>query len=170
MRCVFYAMALLALVGAALTGCGGAKDEGEEKVATVSSTSTSSPGAAALPANLDQGPRAGESEYDEAKATLGEKLFQTKGCSACHAFGKRVTGPDLAGVSMRRTSAWIENQILHPDLMVKQDPIARQLFAQFALQMPKQGLTPEEAGAMIEYFKHKDHESGKGREAGKEKH
>jgi hypothetical protein len=71
---------------------------------------------------------------------------------------------------MRRTAQWIESQILHPDLMVKQDPTARALFAQFALQMPKQGLTPEEARAIIEYFKHMDHEAGEGREAGKEKH
>jgi len=169
MRCASPGVVLLALVSVTLSGCGGAKDAGEEKAATVSSTSTPSPGAVALPANLDQGPRAGESDYEEAKAKLGEALFKDKGCSACHAFGKRVTGPDLAGVSMRRTQAWMEQQILHPETMTKQDPISHQLFAQFALQMPNQGLTPEEARAVIEYFKHKDHEVGEGREAGKEK-
>ena len=174
MRCVFPGVVLVALLGVTLSGCGGAKDAGGEK-ATAAGSGTSSPtsspvGSVALPANLDQGPRAGESEYDEAKAKVGEGLFQSKGCSACHAFGKRVTGPDLAGVSMRRTHAWMEQQILHPDLMVKQDPTARQLFAQFALQMPNQGLTIEEARAVIEFFKHRDHEAGEGREAGKEKH
>jgi hypothetical protein len=54
----------------------------------------------------------------------------------------------------------MEQQILHPDVMVKEDPIARGLFAQFALQMPNQGLKPEEAAAVIEYFKHMDHEAG----------
>ncbi len=107
----------------------------------------------------DKGPRAGESPVNEALAEQGEKLFSTKGCTACHAFGKRVTGPDLAGVSMRRTAEWMENQILHPDKMVKEDPISHALFAQYALQMPNQGLTPEEAKAVIEYFKEKDHES-----------
>jgi mono/diheme cytochrome c family protein len=173
MRCVFPGLVLLALLGVTLSGCGGAKDAGGEKAATVSSASTasSSPaGTATLPANLDQGPRAGESESDEAKAKVGEGLFQSKGCSACHAFGKRVTGPDLAGVSMRRTAAWMESQILHPDVMVKQDPISHGLFAQYALQMPNQGLTPEEARAVIEYFKHRDHEAGEAPEAGKEKH
>lgn len=170
MRCAFPGVVLLALASVALSGCGGAKDAGEEKTATVATTSSPAAGAVTLPANLDQGPRAGESGYDEAKAKLGEALFRAKGCSACHAFGKRVTGPDLAGVSMRRTQAWMENQILHPDLMVKQDPIARGMFAEFALQMPNQGLTADEARAVIEYFKHLDHEAGEGREAGKEKH
>jgi hypothetical protein len=172
MRFVALGVVVLAFAGMALAGCGGAKDTGSEQPAAQTGTSgTAAPaaGAAALPANLDQGPRAGESPRDEAKAKLGEQLFQTKGCSACHAFGKRVTGPDLAGVSMRRTALWIENQILHPDLMVKQDPIARGLFAQFALQMPNQGLTADEARSIIEYFKHQDHEAGEGREAGKEK-
>ena len=164
----------LLIVGAAATlgGCGTKNEGAGTPSATSASASAPTPssGVAALPANLDQGPRAGESDYDEDRAKVGQALFQAKGCSACHAFGKRVTGPDLAGVSMRRTAAWMEQQILHPDLMVKQDPIARQMFAQFALQMPNQGLTPEEARAVIEYFKHRDHEAGEGREAGKEKH
>jgi len=107
----------------------------------------------------DSGPRAGESPIDEALAEQGEKLFQTKGCTACHGFGKRLTGPDLAGVSMRRTALWMENQILHPEKMVKEDPISHALFAQYALQMPNQKVAPEEAKAIIEYFKHQDHEA-----------
>ena len=154
-----------------LVGCGGKSGSSVGNTAsTPAATATASApagGTETLPANLDQGPRAGESSYDEAKAKLGENLFSTKGCSACHGFGKRVTCPDLAGVSMRRTAAWMESQILHPDLMVKQDPTSHALFAQYALQMPKQGLTADEAKSVIEFFKHKDHEAG---EAGKEKH
>ena len=96
----------------------------------------------------------------EDQAEKGEKLFTSKGCSACHAFGRRLTCPDLRGVSMRRTAVWMENQILHPDVMVKEDPISHGLFAQYALQMPNQGLTPDEARAVIEYFKEQDHEAG----------
>ena len=155
---------LVAALLLALAGCGGNKEPSTETAAPPSggtpSAAAPASGTVTLPAGLDQGPRAGASGYDEAMAKTGERLFQTKGCSACHAFGKRVTGPDLAGVSMRRTAAWMEMQILHPDVMVKQDPIARDLFAQFALQMPKQGLTEDEAKSVIEFFKYKDHEAG----------
>ena len=106
----------------------------------------------------DQGPRAAESPIDEAMAKTGEGLFQTKGCSACHGFGRRISCPDLQGVSTRRTAQWMEHQILHPEVMTKEDPIARQLFAQFSLQMPNQQLTQDEAHAVIEFLKHKDHE------------
>jgi len=154
-----------------LAGCGGKQAAtGDNAAATPAATPAASApagGTETIPANLDQGPRAGESAYDETRAKLGETLFSTKGCSACHAFGKRLTCPDLAGVTQRRTAAWMESQILHPDLMVKQDPTSRALFAQYALQMPKQGLTPDEAKSVVEFFKHKDHEAA---EAGKEKH
>ena len=43
--------------------------------------------------------------------------------------------------------------------MTKQDPIARGLFAQFALQMPKQGLTAAQTDTVLEFLKHKNHES-----------
>lgn len=146
---------LLAALVAAM-GCGGSKsaDEGKDEA----SASTGGSGASASASKFDKGPRAGESAANEELAERGEKLFQEKGCSACHAFGKRSAGPDLAGVSMRRTSLWMENQILHPDVMVKEDPISRAMFGEFALQMPNQGLTPEEAKAVIEYFKHQDQE------------
>lgn len=152
------AMFVLTASLALLAGCsGGEKPEASPDAGSAApSASAPAAGGATLPPGLDEGPRAAESPVDEAKAAEGEKLFSTKGCTACHAFGKKVTGPDMAGVSKRRTAKWIEAQILHPDLMVKQDPIARELFAKHALQMPKQGLTPEQAAAVIEYFKLKD--------------
>ncbi len=140
----------------ALVGCSGGSGPSEGGAPAAAPQASAPAGGVTLPAGLDEGPRAGESPVDEAKAALGEKLFQTKGCSACHAFGKKVTGPDLAGVAKRRTAKWIESQILHPDLMTKQDPIAKDLFAKFMLQMPNQKLTPDEAAAVVEYFKQKD--------------
>lgn len=148
-RCLFLGGLVAAL------GCGGSKPAD----GTQDQASTGGAAASASTSKLDQGPRAGEAPANETLAEQGEKLFQTKGCSACHAFGKRGAGPDLAGVTMRRTARWMENQILHPDVMVKEDPIAHALFGEYALQMPNQGLTPDEAKAVIEYFKHQDHEA-----------
>lgn len=144
-------------------GCGGKKSESEPAASNATSApAPSATGTTTMPAvsPYDSGPRAAESPVDKEKAEQGEKLFQTKGCSACHAFGKKVTGPDLAGVTQRRTAVWMENQILHPEVMTKQDPIAHDLFAKYSLQMPNQKLTEDEARAVIEYFKHKDHEAG----------
>jgi cytochrome c551/c552 len=144
-------------------GCGGQKSDGGSAAPGAAATpppSSAGPSAVLAVSKYDSGPRAAESPCDEAKAEVGEKLFQTKGCSACHAFGKKVTGPDLAGVTHRRTAIWIENQILHPEVMTKEDPISHDLFAKHSLQMPNQKLTEDEARAVIEFFKHKDKELG----------
>jgi mono/diheme cytochrome c family protein len=135
----------------ALTGCGSNAN---------SNSATSASSGDPTKSRYDSGPRAGEQAIDGARVAAGEQLFKDKGCSACHTFGRKMSGPDLAGVTMRRTAQWMENQILHPEVMTKEDPISRQLFAQFALQMPNQGLTPEEAKSVIEYLKHQNHESG----------
>ncbi len=162
-RFACFALALAATL--ALSSCSKSADSGASGAADGGSAASGAAGAAGattatLPAGLDDGPRAATEPIDDAQVTTGQNLFQTKGCSACHAFGKKVTGPDLAGVTQRRTAKWIESQILHPDLMTKQDPIARDLFAKHMLQMPNQGLTPEEARAVLEFFKHTDHEAG----------
>lgn len=153
---------LLIAIVLAVTGCGGSPDA----ASSGSPSNTASAGGAAstpattLPPGLDEGPRAAASPVDEELAEAGEKLFQTKSCSACHAFGTKLSGPDLAGVSTRRTAKWIESQVLHPDLMVKSDPIARELFAKHAMQMPNQGLTEAEAKSIVEFFKLKDRAPG----------
>jgi cbb3-type cytochrome oxidase cytochrome c subunit len=105
---------------------------------------------------LDIGARAGESPVAAALAEKGEAIFKAKGCTACHAYGKRLTGPDLKGVTRRRTAQWMEKQILHPEVMIKEDPLSRELFAKYSLQMANQGLTQDEARAVIEYFKKLD--------------
>ena len=133
-----------------VAGCGGGGGQGN----------ASNPGVSAAVSPYDAGPRAGEAPVVKAMAEEGAGLFKTKGCSACHAFGQRLTCPDLKGVTMRRTASWMEHQILHPEIMTKEDPISRQLLGVYAQQMPNQGLTPDQAHAVIEFFKHKDEEAG----------
>ena len=93
-----------------------------------------------------------------ALATRGQMLFKTKTCSTCHAFGLRITGPDLRGVTHRRSSSWIQQQILQPDVMTKIDPVSHELLAEYHVQMPNLMLTPGEAKALLEFIKRKDRE------------
>ncbi|MEK7347872.1 MAG: c-type cytochrome [Candidatus Eisenbacteria bacterium] len=146
-RRILVSLVLLLATVLPLSGCGG----GGAKDQAATTPSEKSP--------LDVGPRAGDSPVAAALAIKGEALFKAKGCTACHAYGKRLTGPDLKGVTRRRTAQWMESQILHPEVMIKQDPIARALFAEYNLQMANQGLVPDEAKSVIEYFKKLDDEA-----------
>ena len=139
-------------------GCGGNKSGSEPPPPSAASTTSAVAVPAASP--YDSGPRAAESLVDNALAAKGEKLFQTKICATCHGFGKKITCPDLDGVTARRTALWMENQILHPEVMTKQDPIARELLKSYSLQMPNQKLTQDEARAVIEFLKRKNKETG----------
>ena len=138
------------LMGGLLTlaGCGGG---GGGAGSPSSGSAVTSP--------FDTGPRAADSPVDEALATQGEALFKTKTCSTCHGFGMRITGPDLNGVTQRRSAAWMEQQMLHPDVMTKQDPIARGLLGKYAVQMPNLMLQPDEVKALIEFLKRKNKET-----------
>ena len=140
-----------------LCGCGSHPSNGAN-----AASSSSSSAAGAGTSRYDAGPRAGEQAIDEARVASGETLFKGKGCSACHAFGHKLSCPDLDGVTMRRTAQWMEQQILHPEVMTKEDPIAHRLFAQYSLQMPNQQLTQPEAKAVIEFIKHQSHEAHEG--------
>jgi cytochrome c551/c552 len=142
-------LALPALLALLLAGCGGGQGAGSGS-GSVGVEETSP---------LDVGPRAGDAPVAAALAAQGEGIFKAKGCTACHAYGKRLTGPDLKGVTRRRTAQWMEKQILHPEVMVKEDPIARKMLAEYNLQMANQGLTLEEAKSVIEYFKKLDEEA-----------
>lgn len=152
----FESILVVVITAATLAGCGKQDSASTSSESAAPPASTPAAGGVLAKSLYDDGPRAGESPVDAAAAAAGEKLFSTKGCTACHAWGRKMTGPDLKGVTMRRTAAWMENQILHPDVMVKTDPISHGLFAQFALQMPKQGLTEQEAKQVIEHLKKLD--------------
>ncbi len=105
----------------------------------------------------DDGPRANSVAFDAAKAAAGEKLFTTKGCMACHAYGKKLTGPDLKGVTERRTELWMQHQIMEPDVMTRTDPIAHGLMVENKnLQMLKLNITQDEAQSLIHYFRKLD--------------
>jgi cytochrome c2 len=81
-------------------------------------------------------------------------LFAKK-CSGCHSFGKgdRV-GPDLQGVTERRTRAWLMSWIPSSQRVVRSgDPIATALFQKYKRErMPDQEIPSEDLAALLDYL------------------
>jgi len=102
---------------------------------------------------FDSGPRAADQPVNAALAAQGKTLFTSKGCVACHAFGRKVVGPDLKGVAKDRAAEWMTQQIMHPEVMVKSDPISMQLLAQYKVPMTNQKVSADEAKALVEFIK-----------------
>lgn len=89
---------------------------------------------------------------DAELAETGEELFETR-CSACHKMEEPYVGPALGSVTERRSGAFVMNMILNPEGMYTRHPEIRALLAQHPTQMPNQGLTREQARAVLEYLR-----------------
>ncbi len=131
-----------------LTGC---DREGEEQGEASETGSASPPSAEAGSAPAELG------AIDPSLAAEGEALMKAKGCTACHTVGGgRLVGPDLAGVTERRSPQFIVGMIVNPDSMLANDPTARELLGQYFTPMSNQGVTREDARALLEYFRKND--------------
>lgn len=84
----------------------------------------------------------------------GQKLFESR-CYSCHNIGGGdKQGPDLKGLTDRRTSEWIGEFTKSPVTMKGKDPVAAELFQKYSPTiMPDQSLTPEELAALIALIK-----------------
>lgn len=133
-----------------LVACGGETSDAPETPGSEAPAETASP----WPAQ-PTGP------VDEELAERGEEFFQSRGCVACHKIGEgQLVGPDLAGVTERRSYEWTLAMITNPDSMLRTDSIARQLLSEYFTPMSDQGVTAEEARALWEYMRHEDEEDG----------
>ncbi len=86
--------------------------------------------------------------------TEGQTIFQST-CTGCHTIGHgTLVGPDLQGVTTRRTKEWLTNWISAPDKMLaSKDPTAMQLLAEHNnLPMPNLGLTSNQVASLIAYL------------------
>ena len=94
-----------------------------------------------------------ESPLDQERIKRGKDIYEMK-CSACHKLDeKRVVGPGWAGLTKLRKPEWIMNMILNPEQMTKEDPTAKQLFAEYLTQMTFQDVTQDDARAILEYLR-----------------
>jgi mono/diheme cytochrome c family protein len=92
-------------------------------------------------------------EIDEEMAKHGKDVY-SKMCTACHKADKKFIGPAPTGILERRSPEWVMNMILNPEEMIKQDPLAKDLLLEFnGAPMANQGLSEEDARAILEYFR-----------------
>jgi cytochrome c2 len=84
----------------------------------------------------------------------GSAMF-VKLCAGCHTIGRgdRV-GPDLDGLTLRRSRAWITDFLINPIKMrARQDPIALALAAKFpGVRMPYLQVHESDAADLISYI------------------
>jgi protein SCO1/2 len=89
--------------------------------------------------------------------STGEQMFRTR-CITCHTLtGNELAGalgPDLLGVTKRRSKFWLFNWLKAPDKMLKnKDPIAMALLAKYNnLAMPNMRLNQLEARELLTYI------------------
>ncbi len=94
-----------------------------------------------------------EGTIDEDLAKTGEGIYK-QNCLICHKPDTKFIGPAPKGILDRRTPEWIMNMILEPGQMLKNDPLAKDLFMEFnGSPMSDMNLTTEQARAVLEYFR-----------------
>jgi hypothetical protein len=162
-------ISLSLIAGLMALGCGEKKEEKQsegfkiERKSSGADTKTATPETTGVKAservdlkNKGVGPITAmnlEAEINPEMAAQGEAVYNQM-CLACHRIGKKFIGPAPNGILERRTPEWVMNMILAPEKMVKEDPLAKDLLIEFnGSPMANQGLTEEQARAVLEYFR-----------------
>jgi cbb3-type cytochrome oxidase cytochrome c subunit len=101
--------------------------------------------------------RAAARTVDPALAERGRRVFVNRGCNACHTIGRTeartAEGPDLAGVTERRTNEWLVAWLKDPNAMFGSDPVADAMLEQYRfVKMPNMRLADGEISALIAYL------------------
>ena len=86
-------------------------------------------------------------------AVAGKLAFESK-CLACHSVGQgKKLGPDLAGVTKRRSDAWLTRWLKSPEKMLQTDADAKAMLKEYNnLPMPNQSLGDAEIKQYLKYF------------------
>jgi cytochrome c2 len=88
------------------------------------------------------------------RVQLGARLFRAKGCTRCHQLDAGYAdGPDLRGVTQRRTCEWVVALLTDTENMIQTDPDLQQLRMEHFLDMPDHHLSVAEARALFAYLR-----------------
>src|SRR5690606_34471624 len=101
------------------------------------------PWAVPLPAQEEGAPANGGPVVDAELAKAGKDVWTNKMCIGCHTIGQgRLAGPDLKGVTERRSLEWLKSFLKDPEAMLDSDPVAKELLKEANnLRMPNMQLT-----------------------------
>ena len=148
-------LSIIVIVGA----CGGSGEQSSTETTTDQPT-----GETADASTYD--PTRGEGKHDatnvvvgpidEAMASKGKSISDTK-CLSCHkTTDERLVGPGWKGVTERKAPHWIMNFITNPDPMIDKDPEVQAQLELCLVRMPNQNLKDDEARAIVEYMRKND--------------
>jgi nitrite reductase (NO-forming) len=86
-------------------------------------------------------------------AVAGKLGFESK-CMACHSVGEgKKLGPDVYGVTKRRSQAWLARWLKEPEKMLQTDADAKAMLKEYSnLPMPNQSLSDAEVRQYLKYF------------------
>lgn len=89
-------------------------------------------------------------------ADVGAELFR-RNCVGCHAYGDDIIGPDMTGVTLRRSQPWIRAMVSNPDSMLAVDSVAQALLLEYQIPMLNRRLDPARVRAILEFLWRADH-------------
>ena len=82
----------------------------------------------------------------------GKAVYEMK-CAACHKLSdQRVVGPGWEKITDRRKPEWIMNMTLNAEVMLEEDPAARELLKECLVRMPNQNLSKDDARNVLEFM------------------
>lgn len=97
-----------------------------------------------------------ETPLNEQMIAEGKAIYEMK-CSACHKLtAERVVGPGWEGITERRKPEWIMNMITNVDVMLEEDPAARQMLEECLVRMPNQNISVGDARSILEFMRQND--------------
>ena len=92
---------------------------------------------------------------DPELARQGKEIYQMN-CEACHRMEQRFVGPPMGDVLERKSVTYILNQITNPEQMAREHPEGQRLVQEYMSIMPDQGITKDQARAIVEYLRSLD--------------
>jgi hypothetical protein len=151
----------LSILGILLTSCGGGSVESASTPETTPKKEVQAdPKGIGEVTSVDLG-----TGIDASLAETGKAIVDMK-CTACHQLNdKRLVGPGFQGVTNRRKPEWVMNMITNVDIMLDQDPVARQLLEECLTRMPNQNISVQEARGILEFLRKNDEEKAGERDA-----